>query len=119
MELERDGRSRKRLVWGFFLIALGSAFLLDRFGAIDLPNIGRLWPLIFVVIAASHLAEGRPGSAITLLFTGAWLMACNEGWMGLDYGNSWPLLLVAIGIGIVIRALTREDARKRRTGGVS
>jgi hypothetical protein len=32
--------------------------------------------------------------------------------MGLGWHNSWPLLLVAVGIGMVVKALTGEDGRR-------
>ena len=130
MPSEGGTRNTKSLVWGLFLIALGGAFLLERFGVIELPNIGRLWPLVFVVIGITHLFELRPGSAVTFIFMGAWFMACNEGWFGLSYANSWPLLMVVVGVGIVVGGidarigmghvwLRGERGRRRREGGES
>ena len=95
MEGEGGIRSTKSIIWGLFFIALGGAFLLERFGVVEVPTVGRLWPLVFVVIGLTHFVERRPGSALTFILMGAWFMACNEGWFGLDYRNSWPLLLVA------------------------
>ena len=111
--------SRKRLVWGFFLIALGSGFLLDRLGLVDMPSIGRMWPAFFLVIAAIHVAEGKLGGAVTWVVLSAWFFACEFGWYGLDYRNSWPLVLVAVGAGIVVRALRGEPGhvRWRERGG--
>jgi hypothetical protein len=117
MEMEKEKEDRRRqtrsLIWGLFLIALGSAFLLDRMGVLDLPPLGQMWPLIFIVISASQLASGRPGGAVMFLLVGLWFMACEFGWYGLTYHNSWPLLMVAWGIGIVIRAFTGEARRWR------
>jgi len=109
----------KALVWGFFLIVLGSAFLLDRMGVVDMPELGRLWPAVFAVIAVSHFAEGRLGGAITFLMLCAWFFACEFEWYGLDYHNSWPLVLVAVGAGIVVRALGGEPKRRAPEGGGS
>ena len=111
--IERSS-SRKRLVWGFFLIALGTGFLLDRTGLVDMPSFGRLWPAIFMVIAALHVVEGRFGGAITWVMLSAWFFACEFGWYGLNYHNSWPLVLVAVGSGIVVRALRFEPAHRHR-----
>ena len=118
---DRSGwrRSGKSLVWGVFLMALGSAFLLDRLGVVQMPNLGSLWPLVFPVIGIAHLAEGQFGSAMTFLLLGAWFFACEYEWYGLDYHNSWPLVLVAIGAGIVLRALGLEPGRRVREGGGS
>jgi len=128
---ERDerGRARKRLIWGTFLIVLGSAFLLDRMHIVELPSLRNLWPAFFFVIAVGRIAEGQFGSALTNLLIGAWLFACVFGWYGLRYGNSWPLILIAIGAGIVVRAITGEpplwtrsdwrSRRREREGGES
>ena len=111
--IERS-HSRKRLVWGFFLIALGSGFLLDRLGLIQMPPYGRWWPAFFLVIAALHVVEGRFGGALTWLILSAWFFACENRWYGLNYRNSWPLVLVAVGAGIVVRALRFEPAHRHR-----
>jgi cell wall-active antibiotic response 4TMS protein YvqF len=110
---------RKSVVWGLFLMLLGSGFLLDRLHLIDMPSIGRLWPAVFLGIAGLHAAEGRLGGTVTFLLLGAWFFACEFGWYGLDYHNSWPLVLVAVGAGIVVRALRGEPRRRYRMGGWS
>jgi hypothetical protein len=46
-------------------------------------------------------------------------LACEFGWYGLDYHNSWPLVLVAVGAGIVVRALGGEPKRRVPEGGAS
>ena len=112
-------RPAKAIVWGFFLIVLGSAFLLDRMGVVQMPDLGRLWPAVFAVIALSHIVERRLGAALTFLLLCAWFFACEFGWYGLDYHNSWPLVLVAVGAGIVVRALGGEPKRSVREGGES
>ncbi len=119
MRGHEERRPARALVWGFFLIALGSAFLLQRLGVVEMPNVGRLWPAVFAVIAVIHIAEGRLGSALTFTLLCAWFFACEFGWYGLDYGNSWPLVLVAVGAGIVVRALGGEPRHGVREGGES
>jgi hypothetical protein len=108
----RDGRPSKRshgILWGLFLMALGGVFLLDRFGILGLPSVWRLWPTVLVVIGVNHLFDRRPGSAAMLTLMGLAFFAAEFHWMGLAYHSFWPLLLVAVGVGIVIRALSRED----------
>jgi hypothetical protein len=105
----------KKAVWGIFLIALGGLFLFERFGVWGFTGIGAWWPLILVVIGIIHLIERRGGSALTMILLGAWFLAVTSGWMGLTYENSWPLVLVAAGAGIVVKALTGEERRHRNT----
>jgi hypothetical protein len=108
-------RSMKKAVWGIFLIALGGLFLFERFGMRGIAGIGEWWPFILIVIGITHLIERRAGSALTMILLGAWFLAVTSGWMGLTYGNSWSLVLVAVGAGIVVKALTGEECRHRHT----
>ena len=119
MARDEGNRGTRALVWGVFLMLVGSAFVLDRAGVIELPNVGRLWPLVFGVIAMGHIVEGRYGSALTMLLLGAWFFACEFHWYGFMYSNSWPLVLIAVGAGIVLRALGLERPRRAREGGGS
>jgi hypothetical protein len=112
MEDERT-RTMKAMVWGWFLIGVGALFLMDRFHVITLPNIGLLWPLAFVALAAIHVVERRYGSAIMFVLLGAWFEACTLEWHGITYHNSWPALIVVAGIGILVPALTGEEGRVR------
>jgi hypothetical protein len=110
-------RNAKSMIWGFFLVALGSVLLLDRFGMVSIPELGRLWPLILIVIGVTRVAVGRPASSVTFFLLGAWFLACEFDWYGLTYSNSWPLILVAIGASMVLRAIVGEGGRRRMPGG--
>lgn len=107
----RGRRNWKGAIWGVFLVLIGAAFLAERNGMVEMPPIEGLWPIVLVVIGVTHLADRRPGSAITFLLMAVVFFAAANEWWGLGYGNSWPLLIVAAGIGIVIKALSREESR--------
>ena len=117
MAQHEDTRNIKKAVWGIFLIALGVWFLLERSGRWGFTGIGEWWPLILVVIGITHLIERRVGSALTMILLGAWFLAVTSGWMGLTYGNSWSLVLVAVGVGSVMKALTGEERRRHHLQG--
>ena len=110
MEHGCESKRSRGILWGLFLMAFGGVFLLDRFGILALPSIWNLWPSVLVVIGVSHLFDRRPGSAAMLVLMGLAFFAAELHWMGLAYHSFWPLLLVAVGVGIVIRALSGEDA---------
>ena len=114
--MNEDGmRIIKSVVWGLFLIALGGIFLLERFGGPAMPDLGQLWPLVFYAIAVIHVFERRLGSALSMFLLGSWFLAVEFGWLGFTWSNSWPLVLVAVGSGIVLKALTGEERRRRHT----
>jgi hypothetical protein len=114
MEHEETTRPRRQILWGVFLMALGGLFLLDRTGAVEMPSIWRFWPLVLLVAGASRLFARRPGSAATFLLMGVAFLAAEFRWMGLSYSTFWPLLLVAVGVGIVIKAISAEEACRER-----
>jgi len=114
----RDERSRatRRLTWGIILIGVGSAFLLEHLGIVEIPSLSKLWPAVFFLFAVGRIVEGQYGSALTNLLVGAWLFACVFGWYGLRYGNSWPIVLIAVGVGTVVRAVDGEPPLWTRSG---
>jgi hypothetical protein len=111
MELEERTRPHRQALWGVLLMTIGGAFLLDRLGVVDIPSLSKLWPAVLLILGASKLFEGRPGSGVTLALMGLAFFAAEFHWMGLTWSTFWPLLLLAVGVGIVIRAFSREDER--------
>src|SRR5437899_2650381 len=106
MDVERDWG---RLGWGLLLMLLGALFMLERYGWIPEWSSFHWWPLIVMFIGLWRLI--RPtrarhvGSGVTLLLLGGWFLAASNDWHGLDWHNSWPLALVAVGAGMVARAI--------------
>ena len=107
----------KKAIWGVFLIALGVLFLLERMGAPGFGHLYAWWPLLLIVAGITHLVEGRVGGAITLFLLGGWFFVVTWGWHGLTYANSWPLALVAVGVGMVVKALTGEERHRWHAEG--
>jgi hypothetical protein len=115
VQLCHDSASqRSRLLWGAALVALGTVFLLDRLAWIDLTQyLGpqtRWWHFLPLVIAlggfirlisARSVRQVVKGSVRIVL--GVWLFACLEQLWGLSFENSWPVLLVAIGLQMLVR----------------
>ncbi len=108
---ERNGQPTTRhLMTGLVLIVVGIAFMVDRITILDVE--GRWWPFIplavgavtFLVPSASGRGAGsrRPGA--WLLFIGCWGLVNEFHLFGLDYGTSWPLMIVGVGLMIVWRA---------------
>ena len=102
-------------VGGTICIGLGVLFLLDEFRIAHFGHlVGTYWPLIIVVFGVSKLFHPRTlWSGLWLITIGAWLQAVRLHWYDLTYENSWPLLLIAIGAGMVLRtffgSMTRRD----------
>lgn len=118
---------------GLIVLTVGAAMLLDSTGTFDI-RIGRLFgPLIMIVIGATMLlnagfvgsscgakvADARPGRAgrrgrhrrhsglggIWLIGIGSWMLVSQSHLFGLNFGNSWPLIVILAGLMIVIRGM--------------
>lgn len=109
------------LFTGLLLIGIGGIFLLDQ---LDFASVGHLvrkwWPMILVMMGVPKLL--RPTtiwSGLWMITIGAWLQIAHLRLWGLTYRTSWPLLLIALGAGMALRAMfdvvapsqQREDRR--------
>jgi len=99
-------RPHDHLFTGLVLIVIGSAALLEKQGYGVLDFLWTHWPLAITVLGLLRLVTARSarqlGSACFLLLLSAWLYACETSYLGLSYHNSWPLLLLALGLGKIL-----------------
>jgi hypothetical protein len=104
-----------RLFAGVMMIGLGVLFLLDRFDVADFSDVIRhYWPMFIIAIGLSKvMRRGTVWPGLWLITLGTWLQLVTLRLFGLTYGNSWPVLLVALGGGMIVRTLF-ESARSRR-----
>jgi hypothetical protein len=114
-----DSRS---LLNGLLLMGIGTLFLFDRLHIADFGDLFRMyWPMIIILFGVSYLFRRE------CLWTGLWFMAIGVWFQvvrlhlfGLTWRNSWPLLLIVMGGGIMLRAMTdaaapapKEERRER------
>ena len=116
MNNDRRNIDTDALFWGILLIGIGTTFLLERLHIGDFRyHFQNYWPLIVVAVGVSTLFHrGKAWSGLWLIAVGAWLQAVTLNLFGLTYGSSWPLLLIVIGGGMVLRAVI-EGTRGHRT----
>jgi len=103
-----------QVFWGLFLIAVGAILLVGRLGIAN-PSwmIRHYWPVIVIVIGVSKLVHrGTIWAGLWMISLGVWLQMVTLHIYGFTYGSSWPLLLIILGAGIVLRTIT-ESARRR------
>lgn len=104
---------RRQRLTGLILICAGAVFFLDQLGIVQLYDLWRYWPLALVMLGAVRMIDAPTArgmsSGLWTMFVGAWLYGNFEGWFGMSFGNSWPVLLIGWGITLVLAAMARKQ----------
>jgi lia operon protein LiaF len=104
--------NRSAFFWGIVLILAGLVFLLVNFDAIPGPVLA-WWPVLVIGAGVWLLARvvtrrqgGGAVGAVLLLALGGYWLARNLGVAG--GGLFLPVLLIALGVGTLLRGFLRE-----------
>jgi len=99
-----------QIFWGLLLIAAGTFLLLGRLGIGDFSwTLRKFWPVIVMIIGVSKLFHRRSiWGGLWMITLGAWLQAVTLHFHGFTYESSWPLLLVILGAGIILRTIVGQ-----------
>ena len=106
---------RTQLLWGVLLIVIGAIILLDRLDVIILHDYYALWhywPVIMALFGLNKLlapvSAKQVLSGLWLIFFAAWWYVSYEELWNLNFYNSWPALLIAWGVGLVLEPLLNK-----------
>ena len=110
-------RNRDRLGWGLFLIVMGAWFLLLQYGVLEREAWHTWWPFTVIALGILQLATASDpktlGSGVSTIGIGLWLTATVNHWYGLRWSNSWPLAMVAVGLGTLAEWAASVVAARR------
>ncbi len=102
-----------RAIAGVAILAAGVVLLIFQLTGHDL-DIGTLWPLIVVGVGLSRFVDfsdgekGRHrGSGMVTMLVGCWLLINTLGLFDLTYRDSWPLLVILLGLARLFAASGR------------
>jgi hypothetical protein len=96
------------------LMSTGALLLVDRLDLAEVRISSELWPLFPIALGLVRLIDPglrRDGtlcsrrSGLWMLLLGSWGLANEFHVYGLDYQNSWPLLIVLAGLNMVWRSV--------------
>jgi hypothetical protein len=110
----KDPRDSQILA-GIAVLAVGLVLLAQQFVPSHHFEIGRLWPIAIVVIGAKKTIDdwrkdGRiAGGGLSLIILGTVLLMSTQGIMSI--AQSWPLFIVAHGVGMALDGVRRADHR--------
>ena len=105
----------KHALFGVTLIFIGVALLAGQMGWDWAPDLRRMWPLVFLFIAAGHLSGSRgllqPMPIYFVFLAGIFLLHTHRVFMLRD---SWPLFIVAAGLLVFLSSISHQADRRRR-----
>ena len=102
------------LIIGTTMMLFGLALLLDEAGIVEGPGYATFWPLVIATVGVFKLSQRRadgPRHGIWWVVIGVWLLLAQFRFNWLR--ESWPLLLVAVGIAMVWKDLARRRTHER------
>jgi len=111
-------RQRRQIIWGVTLIAFGVAYLLQRDDDAAVARLWQYWPWVLVAFGINNMLPPTDGrrcvDGLSQVLFGAWFYVTMEGWWGLTFRNSWPLLIIVGGLGMVLQPLATRWFPRRQ-----
>jgi hypothetical protein len=97
---------------GLVLIALGGLFLADRVFWLPVDAFSRYWPVILILLGSGHFfSRERRGGMPWLLVVGVIMLLHTTDVLRLN--DSWPLFIVAAGLGSIWRGWNGGGRNRR------
>jgi hypothetical protein len=97
------------VVIGLMIAGLGLVLFLDQTGLFGWRMSSSLWPFLIIGLGLARFSTPRPDGTREggwLIFIGTWLLL-NE-MRVLRFRDSWPLILVALGVHTMWKAVMRR-----------
>jgi hypothetical protein len=108
--------SRKGIIVGVLILAVGSVLLLDQMGYVSADYVFRFfWPAVFIFfgieVAACRNSPSRLVVGVLMLCFGVLLLFGSLGVLHVGINTLWPLLLIIWGVWVIGRAFGADDSR--------
>lgn len=104
------------------LIGLGTLFLLDNVGLLQVWDIWRFWPVALIIAGISRLLDRRgPGDwlwSTFLILCGCLWLGNNLHWLHVSFGTVWPLALITLGVMTLAKAMDSPVVRKDKGSAI-
>ena len=104
-----EGRRISRLIAGALLLLVGVLFVMQNLGLVRAGTFGDYWPLFLVWIGLSRMlgpARARHfASGLVIFLVGVFFQLDRLDVIWVPLRQFWPLLLIAIGFGLIADSL--------------
>ena len=112
MKPETSYEWRRQLMWGVTLICFGVGFFLDQINLVEFRGMWHYAALLWVVFGINKMI-GYPTakhftSGLWNVFMGLWIFAVFEHMYGLTWSNSWPFVIIASGVTMILEPVIRK-----------
>lgn len=81
----------------------------DRLGIVDAGLAWHFWPAVIGLLGLAKIISARKSSHVVkggfYIAFAFWLYACIEHLWGWTFSANWPIIVIAYGVGIVLRGL--------------
>jgi NADH:ubiquinone oxidoreductase subunit 5 (subunit L)/multisubunit Na+/H+ antiporter MnhA subunit len=114
------GRQSRQVVVGVLFMAVGALLMLENFDLLAVGELWRYWPLVLITMGVANVVEGplrRRQDGFWMMMVGTWLLLNML--EILQWQDSWPLMIVIVGVNMVLRAITGVDQRDVKLAGNS
>ena len=106
------------IIAGMIIAGLGILLLIDQTGLLGWEPSWSIWPFLIIGMGLARFAAPRPDGSRDaggwLIVVGVWLLMHQM--RVLRFRDSWPLILVALGIHTMWKALVRPRASRSHAG---
>lgn len=103
-----------RWLLGGALIALGMLILLMNVGVLERFSVWRFWPLLLIVAGIARFVQSdKKSEGFWFVALGVWLQVSLLRLWDLSFGETWPAIVIALGIFIMWESLEREARRRK------
>ncbi len=103
MSAEEIKMAHGQLLAGLVVVVVGLILFTVRISGFGINGWSLFWPLIVIAVGVGQLSDsgnGRRGrgSGLAIIVAGVWLLFNSLGLFGFTYGDSWPVLLIFLGL---------------------
>lgn len=120
MDIASQRWSSGRWIVGGALIAVGIFLLLMNMGMIDRFPLWKFWPIILMAVGVNKLLQPfHRAEGFWMLSLGVWLQVSFLRLWGYGFPDTWPFILIALGIFVMWGAFEREAKKRSLSPGTT